>query len=294
MAYAIAMGIRIRAPRPTVFEHFLKSHLLSRWFCAWAQPVPKVGGTLKFGGDTCIVLPDGPGWTCEIVAGDVQRRVRFRWPLWGADTEVDWSLEDADDGTVMRLAHEGLPRADSTCGPFRDAWRICLGNLKAAAEGREDALRPDSSPIPGGEFAFDAWFHEPRERVFRALVDSQDLDAWIAGPSRGGSASVEPREGGAYSWGRDEGPRKILKISEPEVLAFDVPAGSTDTKVEWKLEDRGEMTLLRFRHSGFEPGDPRAVAMRCMWSAAIVGLKNYLEGDGVGFTEPYGEQLRAD
>src|SRR3972149_4133528 len=151
MALTVRMGIHIRAPREFVFQHLLTPHHLARWFCNFAAFDPRgpaIGTKFRFGGDYAIVAADAPGWTAEILGGEVLKSVTFRWPLPDADTRVEWQVEDAAEGSVMRVVHSGLPREDGTSGTFQDAWRVCLGNLKSIAEARDDSLRPDSSPPP--------------------------------------------------------------------------------------------------------------------------------------------------
>ncbi len=119
MALTLRMGIRVRAPRETVFPHLLLPHHLARWFCnfvAFDPKGPAVGTTFRFGGDYAIAAADPPGWTCEILAGEVLKSVSFRWPLSGADTRVDWRVEEDGDGSVLRVVPAGVPREDSTCG----------------------------------------------------------------------------------------------------------------------------------------------------------------------------------
>ena len=59
MPHDIRMDIRIHAPKDRVFEHILLPHHLARWWCSFAQVSPKPGGAFNFGGDYCIVPPEG-------------------------------------------------------------------------------------------------------------------------------------------------------------------------------------------------------------------------------------------
>src|SRR2546425_6071332 len=93
MALTLDMGIRIRAPREFVFQHLLTPHHLARWFCNFAQFDPRgpaVGSKFRFGGDYAIASAEPPGWPCEIAGGEVLRAVSFTWPLFAADTRVEW------------------------------------------------------------------------------------------------------------------------------------------------------------------------------------------------------------
>jgi uncharacterized protein YndB with AHSA1/START domain len=289
MALTLRVGIRIRAPREFVFQHLLTPHHLARWFCNFAQFDPRgpaVGTKFRFGGDYAIASADPPGWPCEIAGGEVLRAVAFTWPLFGADTRVDWRVEDAPDGSVLRTVHAGLPREESTCGRFHDAWRICLGNLKAVAEARDDSLRPDSSPVHGGAIRLNVLIDAPPSKVFGALVEPGILAQWTEEPS----PVVEPRVGGRYGiHGPSGAPASILEIESGKRLALSWPVADAPTQVSFSLEDKGgKRTGLYFLQEGVPAGG--ALLLRCRWSDLLVGLKNLLEAGGTGFAEPYGAQ----
>ncbi len=254
MALTFEMGIRVRAPRELVFQHLLLPQHLARWFCNFVTfdaKGPAVGTRFRFGGDYAIAAADPPGWTCEIMAGEVLRSVSFRWPLFGADTRVDWRVEEDGEGSIFRVVHAGVPREDSTCGRFQDAWRVCLGNLKAIAEGRDDSLRPDSSPVAGTGFRLNLLVTAPRERVSNALSDAGTLRAW----TEAGDPPVDPR---AFS-------------------------------LEEKSGDRTGLSFRREGPPPMDPLE--ALRLRCRWSDRLVGLKNVVEAGETGFTEPYAGQV---
>ena len=290
MPSTVRIGIRIRAPREFVFQHLLTAHHLARWFCNFTQFDPKgpaVGSKFRFGGDYAIAATEPPGWACAILGGEVLRAVSFSWPLAGMDTRVDWRVEDAPDGSVFRVVHEDLPKEDSTCGRFHDAWRICLGNLKAVAEARDDSLRPDSSPIPDGRIRLNVLLSAPPSRVFVALVEPGALTTWTESER----LRIEPRVGGAYGFAGPLGvPGSIAEIEPAERLAVTWPIAGHATRGTFSLEDKGgNRTGLYFVHEGIPPSD--ALRVRCRWSDLFVGLKNVLEAGETGFTEPYAKQV---
>jgi len=292
MALTLDMGIRIRAPREFVFQHLLTPHHLARWFCNFAQFDPRgpaVGTKFRFGGDYAIAAAEPPGWPCEILSGEVLRSVSFRWPLFGTDTRVDWRAEDAPEGSVLRVTHSGVPREDSTCGRFHDAWRVCLGNLKAVAEARDDSLRPDSSPIGDGTFRLNVVIGASPSKTFNALVDPA-----IMSKSTGGfRAIIEPRAGGAYEvLGSGEGRASIAEVEPIRKLVLSWPIAGAPTQLRFDLEDKGrDRSGLYLRHEGV-PG-PAALRLRCRWSDLLMGLKNVMEAGETGFTEPYEAQSRS-
>src|SRR5437879_5036326 len=62
MSFDYHFKMQLAAPRAVVFERLLRIEHLSRWFCGWCRIEPKVGGTFKFGGETCIIPPEGRAW----------------------------------------------------------------------------------------------------------------------------------------------------------------------------------------------------------------------------------------
>src|SRR5947207_1849413 len=133
MAFEYEFRMRIEAPRPTVFERLLRIEHLSRWFCGWSRVEPKVGGSFKFGGETCIIPPEGRSWDTTIDEGEVLRRFAFRWAIRSSETRVSYELEDEPDGMAsLVVRHRGVPIRETTCGTVEAAWRMCLGNRKAS------------------------------------------------------------------------------------------------------------------------------------------------------------------
>jgi len=290
MPLTVRLGIHIRAPREFVFQHLLTPHHLARWFCNFTQFDPKgpaVGSKFRFGGDYAIAAVEPPGWPCTILGGEVLRSVSFSWPLSGAETRVDWRVEDAADGSVLRVAHGGLPKEDSTCGRFQDAWRTCVGNLKAVTEARDDSLRPDSSPIPEGGIRLNVLIDAPPSKVFAALVEPTALQSWTE--SKG--ARIEARKGGVFGFGGPfEAPGTVAEIEPGVRLAVTWPVAGVPTRGTFSLEEKGEKrTGLYFVHEGVPAGV--ALRARCRWSDLLVGMKNVLETGEAGFTEPYREQV---
>src|SRR3989441_12259669 len=80
MTFDYDFKMRIGAPRPVVFERLLRIEHLSRWFCGWGRIDPKDGGAFKFGGETCIILPEQRSWDTTIEEGEGLRRVAVTWP----------------------------------------------------------------------------------------------------------------------------------------------------------------------------------------------------------------------
>ncbi len=291
MAYELRIGLRIRAPREKVFEHLLTPHHLARWWCNFAQVEPKPGGKFVFGGDYAIAQPEGHAFTCKFTGGVVRKSVTFAWPLFGADTSVTWDINDTADGSILQTTHAGLPHLRSTCGSLHDAWRMCLGNLKAVAEGRGDSLRPDHYPVREPRIKLDVLLDVPRQRAFGALVSPAEFHLW-AEPSR--HPAVDPRIGGTFDLGwRDAEPGRVVDFEPPNRLAVDWPHREGSTRVVFAFEEKsGDRCALHFVHEGFPPEeDPPVVPLRCRWSDRLVAMKNVVEAGDAGFTEPYDAQV---
>src|SRR2546427_4474615 len=137
MSFDYHFKMQIGAPRAVVFERLLRIEHLSRWFCGWCRIEPKVGGTFKFGGETCIIPPEGRAWETTIEEGDVLRRFAFTWPIQSAKTRVSYELEDSPgDTAVLPVCHRNVPPSDTTCGTLPDAWPTCLRHPRSLARSR--------------------------------------------------------------------------------------------------------------------------------------------------------------
>src|SRR6267143_689371 len=109
---------------PFDYNFMMRIEPLSRWFCGWSRIEPKVGGSFKFGGETCIIPPEGRSWETTIDQGEVLRRFAFRWPIQGAETRVSYDLDDGPGETaVLRAQHRGLPTLAIPGGSLQDLWR---------------------------------------------------------------------------------------------------------------------------------------------------------------------------
>ena len=276
------MGIRIRAPRDRVFEHLLLPHHLARWWCSFAQVSPKPGGTFNFGGDYCIVPPESHAHKCVFTGGEVRKSVTFTWPLFGADTTAKWSVEDDGEMSRFSFVHAGIAEAEGPCGTLLDAYRVCLGNLKAICEGRGDSLRPEYAPIENEEIRLVILIDSAPGKVFEALATSEHLQRWA---TRGGAADVDLRTGGRYAWGATVA--SVLAVEPGRKLSLAWPGTGAAT---WDLEPKATGTGVYFLHHGLHGNGQSLRNLRGWWSSLFVDLKNYLEVGEVGFLEPYGDQ----
>lgn len=295
MPFDYEFRFHIRSPRPTVFERLLRIEHLSRWFCGWSRIEPKVGGSFRFGGETCIVLPEGRGWETSIDEGEVLRRFAFTWPIRGAGTRVSHDLEDGPgDTTILTTRHRGVPMSMSTCGSVQDAWRMCIGNLKSIAEGRGDSVRPDHSPVTSPEVRLSVLIESPLSKVFAAFADPAAVAHWSTGGMPTQAARVEPRVGGAFSFGSRDGPDRVREWSDGRRIVLGWSHESGDRSIRFDFEEKASGTAI-YLNAIAPPDGPQdeVLPWRGLWSDRLVCLKNFVESGESGFLNGYGEQVRS-
>jgi uncharacterized protein YndB with AHSA1/START domain len=290
MTFDYDFRMRIGAPRPTVFERLLRIEHLSRWFCGWCRIEPKVGGTFKFGGETCLLPPEGRGWETTIDEGDVLRRFAFRWPIQAAATRVSYDLEDGSgDSALLHAQHVGVPIRETTSGSLQDAWRTCLGNLKSISEGRGDSVRPDHSPVTSAEVRLSAMIETSPPKVFDAFTTPAHVAHWTSGGVSDHGVRVEPRVGGAFSLGTARESGRVVEWvpSKRIALQWDGPVGRP-TRFEFEEKASGAAVYLTTASSGAEADIRR---LRGRWSDRLVCLKNFVESGTSGFENTYESQV---
>jgi uncharacterized protein YndB with AHSA1/START domain len=152
----------------------------------------------------------------------------------------------------------------------------------------------------------------PRERVFRAFTDEDELQRWFAE-----HVHVEPRAGGEYRfWGihtpgapaRLQATQKVVRLEAPRVLAFSWNVESYESEVTLELDeatsDAGAgsvsgnaetscepATVLKGRHYfPLAPDVPRPLDLiDDLWRMALANLRAHLSGSGVmlpDFSDP--------
>ncbi len=294
MAYDYEFVVRIKTPRPIVFEKLLRIEHLARWFCGWSRIEPKVGGKFQFGGETCVVLPEGRGWETTIDEGETLKRFAFTWPIRGSATRVSYELEDdGNEATKVRVRHHRVPFLDSTCGTVQDAWRMCLGNLKSISEGRSDSVRPDHAPVTSKELRLSNLIESPPERIFQALTDPAEVDAWSTGGVPRGRTTFGPPDVGAFFFAPEDGPSEVLEQDSPRRIVLGWPRGGGDLRVSLELEPKASGTAIYVVASGYSEGQEATILRdRGRWSDLLVCLKNFLDGGDAGFENAYETQVR--
>ncbi|MEZ4588232.1 MAG: SRPBCC family protein [Gemmatimonadales bacterium] len=261
----------IAASADRVYRALTTPDELERWFAERVEVDLRPGGALRFWGRYTLGTPTREGADQSLTLLE-RSRLGFRWTLLGVPTEVELEVAPVEPsakrpgGAQLTVRH----RIDGPLpGPrprelIEDWWKLSFGNLGAHLAGGEGLVRPDFSER-GAEVRLSVSIDAPREAVFKALLEPEQLDKWIASAAR-----VEPRVGGAYGFGwryqidgRDVsgGPTRILELVPNERLVVDWPDWRGDSTVTgqtitWLLETEGRGTRVTLVHAGFSrPAD---------------------------------------
>lgn len=131
--------------------------------------------------------------------------------------------------------------------------------------------------------------NRPRARVFEAVSNPRGLDSWWTKTSAG-----EPRDGAEYDLGF--GPQyawrarvtRVTPDSEFELQLVEADVDWTGTRVGFRLEGDGDMTQVRFRHTGWPTlNEHYRISCYC-WAMYLRILRRFLEH---GETVPYENRL---
>jgi uncharacterized protein YndB with AHSA1/START domain len=264
----------IGAPPEAVYAALTDAAALRAWLAEHAE-VALDHGVYEFWGR---FTPEGERGRQRLLAFEPGRRLSFSWRLEGAGTEVAISLDGQDGGTVLTLAHSGVPpRASGDCYWVRDLLMLSLANLASYCEGRGIGPRCDFTAFGDAEARAGVEIAAAPGAVFASLIEPAQLDRWIAD-----HAQVEPHVGGRYDFGWDHGPVRILELEPSKVLAYswrhswEGEQGPAATVVRWELDGDQGSTYLTIVHSGFGP-DRRTEGYQLGWMEFLASLKRMHE-----------------
>jgi uncharacterized protein YndB with AHSA1/START domain len=222
--------------------------------------------------------PDGERAHQRLLSAD-DHTLRFIWTLGGKDTTVEMRVEpDGVDASVVSVSqtHFDFQQAlaeSSSLSVIHTFWALSLGNLVDFLEGRGVGYRCDfTSSDLRAELEIDA----PRERVYAALVDSDQISVWFGFP-----IGIEPWVGGRFAMGGLQEPlvdqigdaARIVALEPGRRMSVDFGDGGVAT---WELEDSQGKTRLTFVQSGFSTPRPPYAA----WLGTVAGslsLRRYVE-----------------
>jgi uncharacterized protein YndB with AHSA1/START domain len=216
--------------------------------------------------------PDRKNGGHRIVAFEQGRKLAYRWRLRGQDTLVEYEIVPAEDVTIFRLKHSGLPTLQPYESSIGDFWMHVLEGLQSWLEHDKPYDLMDYSQIPYGEVSLSIGIEASPRDVFQGLLDPNQLDRWIAK-----KAEVDPKPGGDITFGWDGGPVKILELEPGKKLSYSWHwAQEPESVTTWELEDSGGGTRLTVVQSGFAP-DRNCEDYYIGWHKYIHRLKAMLE-----------------
>jgi uncharacterized protein YndB with AHSA1/START domain len=142
--------------------------------------------------------------------------------------------------------------------------------------------------IDTAEVLFERRLGVPRERVWRALTDPQELGGWLA------PADIELRVGGSVVLKFEDGDERgtITELREPEVIAYTWNEGKSDSVVRFELEPDGDGTRLVLRHT-FE-GDADLPSYGGGWHHHLEQLMAQVAGNPIGWDPNRYRELRSE
>ena len=134
MSDVLRHEVRIEAPLDVVRSYFTDPARLTLWWPARADIDPRGGGRMR-------LEFDRPGAPPDVAIGEImelsERRIVFTWgfqadpDLPPGASRVEITLEPVETGTIVRLAHHGLPEAQAE--QHDQGWAFFLGRLAVAA-----------------------------------------------------------------------------------------------------------------------------------------------------------------
>lgn len=251
------------APPARVFAALTDAGALRVWFAERAEVDAQPGGAYRFWGRHSLGTPTEDRATQQIRRVEAPQLLEYSWRVEGHDSEVSIGLEHGQQGgTVLRGKHHFPDPMHVERFPelIDDLWRLMLGNLAAYLQTGRAVMLPDFLD-PAPKLQRSIVIEAPPARVFRALVEPQTLNEWIASDAR-----VELREGGAYSYGWKHmtgdrevcgGPTHIVQMDQDRRLVVDWPDWRGDTavpptSVTWTLDPQGSSTRVAMTHGVFQ------------------------------------------
>jgi uncharacterized protein YndB with AHSA1/START domain len=145
----------------------------------------------------------------------------------------------------------------------------------------------------------DEFLPHPPERVWRALVDPEQLSAWFM------PTDFAPRVGHRFTFRTEPIPAtrfsgtvrcEVLEVRRPELLRYtwsdaENPGNTLASTVTWTLRPEGRGTRLFLEHRGFDPDDPFHQRARTImsggWRSHVIRrLGEFLAGQAQGQASP--------
>lgn len=261
------------APPERAFAAWTDPAQLETWLADEVELDLKAGGAFRFWGRATLGTPGANQADQRLTAFEPNAQLCFTWTLCGIPSLVELTFVAADfvpfpcgsdapvvppvPGCKLTLRHtlEGtlpFPRPEQL---LEDHWRLACGNLSGHLEGKGNVVLPDYVDDTA-EARVSIEIEAPPSAVFRALIEPDQLDRWIAT-----KATVDARPGGVFDMGWSSDPAaacKILELETDRKLAISWPDWRSDPevpdqRVEWILTPLagGAQTRVEIVHTGF-------------------------------------------
>jgi uncharacterized protein YndB with AHSA1/START domain len=293
-------SIHISAPRERVFAAISEPEQLAQWLLP-----PALGAemTRSENGTLSVVMFGNATAVAQVEAADPPRTLTSRTLPDGILTTTYPLAEEAGGTrvTVRLSGFEGLPEtaAQERLAPSGADWENALRNLKAFVEGAE---LPHPEGFLSGMFGYRRqtpdkvlveriiWINAPRERVWHAVTDPQQITAWFSPGTEWQRSALEPG-GRQYVYDKESATElytQIIEVVDPPRLYVTRSTPEPASTSTWHLEEEKGGTRLTFTYSGFEgqPVEGRHMAIEQNtfgFGMMLENLRALVEGRGLPY-----------
>jgi uncharacterized protein YndB with AHSA1/START domain len=267
MGNRMEKSIVIGAPRERVWNAIADPAELGKWF---VPNIPGVEMTKDENGKLQVMM--GPMGVDFVVMQEVEpgKKVSLK-SLPEKVLTVTFTLQDEGKGTRVTVALSGFERLPADVREDRAsrssaAWQQTLENLDAHLNGKP-LPHPKAyvSPLFGNwrdnakkiSVERSIWIQAPRERVWKAITNADQLTAWFSpgtewsssGEGVGSKVFVRNPENGEEMYGQVV---QVLDAPNKLVTRTDAKKGEVPYVTEWRLGEENGGTRLYMSYSGFE------------------------------------------
>jgi uncharacterized protein YndB with AHSA1/START domain len=265
----------LNATPAAVFQQLTDTARLAAWFAEHAD-VSLPERRYEFWGRYTPEHPQRAAGRHPLLAAEPGSRLAYGWHVQDLDTVVEIGLHPRGAETVLVVQQTGSgPEGPADLSSLDDFWFLSLENLRRAVAGHDQAVvRLDFSADMRGDIRHSVTIDAEPEAVFKALIEPEQLNRWIAS-----QAVVAPRVGGQYDFGWGMGADHILDLAPNErLVTIDEasPDGPPPTIKTWTLEGSGGRTTLTLVHSGFAPDQDNSGLYRG-WLNYMSWIKSSIE-----------------
>jgi uncharacterized protein YndB with AHSA1/START domain len=303
----IERSTRIAAPRERVWQAITDPEQLEQWFLP-----PSLGARLTRDDDGTLSVLLGPMKVNVAVLQAIEPpRQVTTIGLPDRLIAITYTLEEENGATRVRVVMQGSESLSGDAiqerlAPSGAAWEMALANLKAYVEGKE-------LPYPQGMLAAvfgyrreskekfsierSIWIAAPRERVWRAISDPEQLDKWFSPGALWGGTGLEV--GGRFFLTNPETGAEmyaqVIEAVEPpyRLVTRQVPEPPDTVHVTtWQLDEEKGGTRLMLTYSGYElePVEGRANNMEQNafgFGMMLENLAAYIEGKKLPYPQGF-------